>query len=81
MRAARKKYFDDKFQEYSKDCKQTWQAINSVIGRESKTVTNPDAFVSNEKVLSGAVEMSEGLIFFANIGFDLQGVPKNMGIQ
>ena len=57
MRAARKKYFDDKFQEYSKDCKQTWQAINSVLGRERKTVTNPDAFVSNEKVLSGAVEM------------------------
>ena len=55
VRAARKKYIDDKLQEYSKDCKQTWLNINSVLGRGHKTVNIPDVFVSNGKVLSGAV--------------------------
>ena len=77
VRAARKKYFDDKFQEYSKDCKQTWQTINSVLGRGRKTVNIPDTFVSNGKVLSGAVEISEGFNnFFANIGPDLAKTIK-----
>ena len=55
VRAARKKYIDDKLQEYSKDCKQTWLTINSVLGRGHNTVNIPDVFVSNGKVLSGAV--------------------------
>ena len=46
---------NDKFHEYSKDCKQTWLTINSVLGRRRKTVNIPDAFVSNGKVFSGAV--------------------------
>ena len=59
--AARKKYIDDKLQEYSKDCKQTWLSINSVLGWGRKTINIPaDVFVSNGKVLSGAVEISEG---------------------
>ena len=77
VRAARKKYFDDKFQEYSKDCKKTWQTINSVLGRGRKTVNIPDVFVSNGRVLSGAVEISEGFNnFFANIGPDLAKTIK-----
>ena len=61
LRAARKKYIDDKLQEYSKDCKQTWVTINSVLGRGRKTINIPaDVFVSNGKVLSGAIEISEG---------------------
>ena len=39
VRAARKKYLNDKFQEYSKDCKQTWLTINSVLGRGRKKLT------------------------------------------
>ena len=42
-----------------------------------KTINIPDAFVSNGKVLSGAVEISEGFInFFANIGPDLAKTIK-----
>ena len=77
MRAARKKCFNDKFQEYSKDCKQTWQTINSVLGRGRKTINIPDAFLSNGKVLSGAVEISGGFNnFFTSIGPDLAKTIK-----
>ena len=41
------------------------------------TVDIPDTFVSNGKVLSGAVEISEGFNnFFANIGPDLAKTIK-----
>ena len=47
------------------------------IGRGRKTVNIPDTFVSNGKVLSGAVEISEGFnIYFANIGPDLAKTIK-----
>ena len=39
--------------------------INSVLGRGRKTVNITDTFVSNVKVLSGAVEISEVSIIFA----------------
>ena len=42
-----------------------------------KTVNIPDTFVSNGKVLSGAVEISEGFNnFFAKIGSDLAKTNK-----
>jgi len=69
VRAARKKYYSDKFNEYSNDSKKTWQTINSVLGRSKKTHNIPDLFNSNGKVLSGASEIANGFNdFFANIG-------------
>ena len=72
VRVARKKYYDDKFKQYSRDCKQTWQTINCVLGRGKKSMNIPKTFVSQGKVLSGDVDISEGFNnFFSNIGPNL----------
>ena len=55
MRVTRKKYYDDKFKEYSKDCKKT---INSVLGRGRKSIYIPDTFLN---------EISEGFNTFFSI--------------
>ena len=79
IREARKKYYFDKFIEYSKDGKKTWETINSVIGRNIRKVDIPTLFVSNGKILSGDFEISEGFNkFFANIGPDLaKSIPNS----
>jgi len=78
VRAARKKYYDDKFKEYSKDCKKIWQQINSVLGRERKSINITDTFLSNGVVLSGAAEISEGFnTLFSSIGPQLaKNIPN-----
>ena len=79
VRIARKKYYDDKFKEYSKDCKKTWQTINSVLGRGRKSINIPDTFVNSGLVLSGAAEISEGFnTFFSSIGPKLaKNIPNS----
>ena len=80
IRVARKKYYDDKFKEYSKDCKKkTLQTINSVLGRGWKSINIPDTFVNNGLVLSGEAEISEGFkTFFSSIGPKLaKNIPNS----
>ena len=64
VRVAKKKYYDDKYKEYSKDWKKTWLTINSVLGMGRKSINIPDTFVNNGLVLSGAAEISIGSIHF-----------------
>ena len=43
--------------------------VNSVLDSGRKSISIPDTFVNNGKVLSGAVDISEGFnTFFSSIG-------------
>ena len=79
VRAARKKYYTDKFEQYSKDCKKTWENINEVLGRKKGNVDIPKIFHSNGKVISGNFEIAEGFNeFFVNIGPKLaKSIPNS----
>ena len=35
IRKARQSYYNNKFKDYSKDCKKTWQTINDLLGRKN----------------------------------------------
>jgi hypothetical protein len=69
IRKARHDYYKEKFREFSKDGRKTWQTINEVLGRKKCINDIPNCFVSNEKVISGDLEIAEGFNdFFVNIG-------------
>ena len=75
IRKARQMYYDSKFNNFRKDCKKTWDTINELLGRKKNFSDIPDTFVSNDKILSGAVEIAEGFNnFFVNIGPNLSKV-------
>ena len=75
LRSARKKYYSDKFTEYSKDCKKTWSVINEALGKTKSNNALPDTFISDGKVLSDSYEIAEGFNnFFSNIGPELAKV-------
>ena len=68
-------YYESKFNNFRKDCKKTWETINDLLGRKKNFSDIPDTFVSNGKILSGAVEIAEGFNnFFVNIGPNLSKV-------
>ena len=72
IRKAKHKYYNDKFKEFSKDSKKTWQTINEILGRKKGFNDIPQRFVSNDKILSGSLEIAEGFNeFFVNIGPNL----------
>ena len=80
VRKARHEYYNDKFQEFSKDGKKTWQTINDVLGRKKRINDIPKSFVSNEKVISGSLEIAEGFNnFFVNIFFFLNTLFQKFG--
>ena len=78
VRKARQMYYENKFNSFSEDCKKTWETINDHLGRKKSFSNIPDTFVSNGKILSGAVEIAEGFNdFFVNIGPNLSKVIPN----
>ena len=80
MRKARQLYYKNKFESFSKDCKKTWETINELLGRKKSFSDIPDTFISNGKILSGAVEIAEGFNdFFVNIGPSLsRSIPSSV---
>ena len=77
-RLSRQLYYDKKFQEYRTDCKKTWQTINGILGRKKSFSSIPNEFISNDKKLSGSLEIANGFNdFFADIGPKLaKKIPK-----
>ena len=72
VRKARQQHYNDKFENFSRDCKKTWQTINELLSRRKCYKDLPDSFVSNGKILSGSAEIAEGFNdFFINIGPNL----------
>ena len=79
VRAARKKYYEEKFEMFSKDCRKTWENINDILGRKKGKMDIPKVFNSNGNILSGNFEIAEGFNdFFSNIGPKLaKSIPKS----
>ena len=72
-------YFNNQFDLYSKDIKNTWKTINVAIGRKiKKRVDIPDLFRENNEFFSGKEQISEGFCdFFTEIGPKLRSkLPK-----
>ena len=63
-RSAKQLFYRNKFTEYSGDSKKTWQMINKVLGRKHDKSSIPNTFFSNDKVLSGVIEIAEGFNTF-----------------
>ena len=79
IRKTRHDYYNSKFDEFRRDSKKTWQTINEILGRGKNVSDIPKSFVSNEKILSGSLEIAEGFNdFFINIGPSLaKTIPKS----
>ena len=79
VRKAKYEYYNNKFNEYKNNCKKTWQTINEVLGRRKNVSDIPETFISNEKIISGSLEIAEGFNnFFVNIGPKLASeIPKS----
>ena len=69
LRKAKNKYYLDKFNEYSKNIKETWNVLRKVLKTSSSKSNIPDTFVSNGKIYSGLPEIADGFNdFFVKIG-------------
>ena len=78
-RTSQQKYHNQKFLECGNDCKKAWQTINEVLGKPKSFSDIPNKFVSNEKVLSGSLDIANGFNdFFSEIGPNLtKHFPKS----
>ena len=78
-RSAKRLYYDDKFKEFSKDMRKTWDTIRNVMGTNKRRENIPDFFKSNDKIISGALEIAEGFNeFFSGIGPELAStIPQS----
>ena len=50
----------------SNDCKKTWQTINEISGKRKSFSNIPNEFLSNDKVLSGSLDIASGFIDFCS---------------
>ena len=75
MRKAKNNYYQDKFHEYNRKIKQTWNVLRKVLKSNNLKSDIPDQFHCNGKIFSGLQEISEGFtIFFVNVGPNLASV-------
>ena len=72
-------YYNNKFLEYSKNSKKTWDTIREVLGKSKNKVDLPDYFKSNGSIITGTKNICEGFIeFFVEIGPKLAAkIPDN----
>ena len=69
LRRAKNEYYQDQFNKYSKNIKQTWKVIKEVLKTSNTKSEIPDLFISEGKTYSGFNEISEGFNdFFVNVG-------------
>ena len=68
-RAAKKLYFKNQFDKFTKNSKQTWSVIREVIGTSKHKDQIPTFFQKNGQVISDCLEIVNGFNgFFAGIG-------------
>ena len=78
-RAAKKKYYLEKFSLYEKDCRETWKLINTTIGRTTKTPQSfPDIFTVKNKIYDTPLKIVNGFNdFFTDVAVDIsKKIPK-----
>ena len=78
IRRARLVYFENKFDEYSNNMKQTWNTIKEVINSKKPKESIPSLFLHDGKVFNGLDEITEGFnTYFVNIGSELASAIPN----
>ena len=83
-RAAKKSYYDNKFNEFSTNARKTWDTLREVLGSKKKRANIPDYFKNNGAIISGSKDIAEGFnSFFAGIGPKLANSigPSNLSFE
>ena len=71
-RQAKQSYYGEKFREYSKNMKKSWDLIREVVGHKKRRDNIPDFFRHNGQVLNSSGEIAEAFNdFFVNVGPNL----------
>lgn len=69
VRDAKRNYYSNKFNEYSKDMKKTWETINTLIKKGKKTHSLPSLFQDSNRDYTTSSDIAEGFnSFFTNVG-------------
>ena len=68
-RAAKKSYYDNQFNIYTRNCKKTWTVIREIIGTKKEKSQLPDFFKENENIITDYLEIANGFNdFFSQVG-------------
>ncbi len=71
-------YFENKFDEYSNNMKQTWNTIKEVINSKNPRESIPSLFLHDGNVFNELDEITEGFnTYFVNIGNELASAIPN----
>ena len=72
IRIARKKYYENKFEEVSKDIKKTWDVTREALGTRKAKVEIPNYFKVGAQDIVGSREIANGFnMFFSSIANEL----------
>ena len=68
-RAAKKSYYDNQFNIYTRNCKKTWTVIREIIGTKKEKSQLPDFFRENGNIITDYLEIANGFNdFFSQVG-------------
>ena len=82
IRESKRNYYASKFAEYSRDIKNTWKVINSLISNKKKQNDLPSTFYNGELSFEGAKNIANGFNdFFVNIGPNLAEKISNPDVN
>ena len=69
IREAKLKYYESCFSKYKTDMKNTWSTINTIIQNKKKTVSLPEYFKEDNKIITDKLTIANKFnLFFTNIG-------------
>ena len=79
-RTAKQTYYEQRFEQYKYDIRNTWKLLNSLVGRTKDKSSIPDTFKHNGKTLNERSEISNGFCnYFTNIGPQLAASIDQIG--
>ena len=81
IRAAKKKYYGEKFKESSSNIKETWATIKQLLNKENTLFEPPSHFVEAGKTITNPYKIACGFNdFFVNVGPTIEGkIPTPSG--
>ena len=65
-RAAKKSYYDNQFNIYTRNCKKTWTVIREIIGTKKEKSHLPDFFRENGNIITDYLEIANGCNTFCS---------------
>ena len=82
LRLARKKHYENKFKEYYKDIKRTWDTIREALGNKKHKMCIPSFFKEGNTIIRGNRHIANGFnTFFSTIGNTLADGIANTANQ